>query len=198
MSALAPAVAALTGSGVVALARWARASWAGLAALAARGRRDAHGVAVDAAGPHAGLRAGPAAIDPRRRRAWRSLASVALRLRVARAPRRSRSPRCAAALALTAGPAAYSVATVRRSLNANDVLAGPASAGAGFGGGGRRRPRPVSVGRARLRGGTDRRRRPASSAALAAGGGGVGERASCLPRGPPGLGEVPRRRERLA
>jgi len=40
-----------------------------------------------------------------------------------------------ATVALTAGPAAYSVATVRQSLTSNNVLAGPASAGAGFGGG---------------------------------------------------------------
>jgi hypothetical protein len=40
-----------------------------------------------------------------------------------------------AALALAGGPAAYSVATVGRSLTSNNVLAGPASAGAGFGGG---------------------------------------------------------------
>src|SRR5439155_1582046 len=41
----------------------------------------------------------------------------------------------AATLALAAGPAAYSVATVGRSLADNNVLAGPASAGrGGFGG----------------------------------------------------------------
>jgi hypothetical protein len=39
-----------------------------------------------------------------------------------------------AAVALAGGPAAYSVATVGRSLTSNNVLAGPASAGAGFGG----------------------------------------------------------------
>src|SRR4051812_19434618 len=132
VSALAPAVAALAGFGVVALARWARASWAGLVALsAAIGATAWVAVVVLARTPDfaPALRVViPVAA------ALGIAGAVALRLGV-RARATLAVGAVGAALALVAGPAAYSVATVGRSLTSNNVLAGPASAGAGFGGG---------------------------------------------------------------
>jgi 4-amino-4-deoxy-L-arabinose transferase-like glycosyltransferase len=132
VSALAPAVAALSGYGVAALTRWARASWLGLAALAAGlGAGAWVAVLVFARTPDFApwLRiAIPLAA------ALAIAGALALRLGV-----RGRAVLAVAAVcatvALAAGPASYSVATVRQSLTANNVLAGPASAGAGFGGG---------------------------------------------------------------
>jgi 4-amino-4-deoxy-L-arabinose transferase-like glycosyltransferase len=132
VSALAPAVAALTGFGVVALARWARDSWAGLVVLAAAIAASAY-VAVLVL-----------ARTPDFAPALRTVIPVAAALAIAgalavRLGMRGRATLAAgavcAALALAGGPAAYSVATVGRSLTSNNVLAGPASAGAGFGGG---------------------------------------------------------------
>jgi 4-amino-4-deoxy-L-arabinose transferase-like glycosyltransferase len=132
VSALAPAVAALTGFGVVALARWARESWAGFAALAVA-------LAVSAYVAVMVLARTPDFVP-----ALRTVIPVAAALAVAgalalRLGMRGRATLAAgavcAALALAGGPAAYSVATVRQSLTSNNVLAGPASAGAGFGGG---------------------------------------------------------------
>src|SRR4051794_25403566 len=131
-SALAPAVAALTGFGAVALARWARASWAGLVALA---------VAI---GATAWVAVVVLARTPDFAPALRVVIPVAAALGIAgavvlRLGVRARATLAVgavcAALALVAGPAAYSVATVGQSLTSNNVLAGPASAGAGFGGG---------------------------------------------------------------
>jgi 4-amino-4-deoxy-L-arabinose transferase-like glycosyltransferase len=132
VSALAPAVAALTGFGLVALVRWTRESWAGLAALAL-------GV---------GLSAWVAVVvldrTPDFAPALRTLIPVAavlavlgaVALRLGLRGRAAMAVAAAAAtLALAAGPSAYSVATVGRSLTENNVLAGPAGAGAGFGGG---------------------------------------------------------------
>ena len=134
VSALAPAVAALAGVGVVALWRWARESWA-----RRRGRWPPPSsatawVAVDAA------RAARRTSRPWLRVAIPVAAAlavarlVALRRRARPAPRspwpasrpRSRWP---AARPPTASPPPAA------SLNGNNVLAGPASAGAGFGGG---------------------------------------------------------------
>jgi 4-amino-4-deoxy-L-arabinose transferase-like glycosyltransferase len=132
VSALAPAVAALTGFGVVALTRWARGSWLDVAVAAAALGLTAW-VAVTMLGR-----------TPDFAPALRVVIPVAAALAVAglvalRAGLRTR-PLLAlagvtAALALAGGPAAYSVATVGQSLTSNNVLAGPASAGAGFGGG---------------------------------------------------------------
>src|SRR4051794_22410377 len=132
VSALAPAVAALAGYGVLALARWARASWAGLVAF---------GVAI-------GLTAWIAVMVLERTpdfAPWLRIAlpaAAALAVAVALAARVGMRGRAVlatgavcAAVALAGGPAAYSVSTVRQSLTSNNVLAGPASAGAGFGGG---------------------------------------------------------------
>jgi 4-amino-4-deoxy-L-arabinose transferase-like glycosyltransferase len=132
VSALAPAVAALAGYGVVALARWSRASWAGLAALAvAIGATAWVAVLVLARTPDFApwLRVAiPVAA------ALAIVAALAVRLGVRGRAAIAVGAVCAA-LALAAGPASYSVATVGRSLTSNNVLAGPASAGAGFGGG---------------------------------------------------------------
>jgi 4-amino-4-deoxy-L-arabinose transferase-like glycosyltransferase len=132
-SALAPATAALSGAGLVALARWARASWAGLGLLAAAIAATAW-VAVDLLGrtpdfaPWLRTAVPVAAVVA-------ILASLALRL----APR-GRAVLAvgavAAALTLAGGPAAYSVATLGQSLAANDVHGGPASVGRGGPGGG--------------------------------------------------------------
>src|SRR4051794_27279521 len=131
VSALAPAVAALAGYGVVALARWARDSWGGLVAAA---------VAI-------GLTAWIAVMVLERTpdfAPWLRIAlpaAAALAVAVALAARVGMRGRAVlatgavcAAVALAGGPAAYSVSTVRQSLTSNNVLAGPASAGAGFGG----------------------------------------------------------------
>jgi 4-amino-4-deoxy-L-arabinose transferase-like glycosyltransferase len=133
VSALAPAVAALAGAGAVTLWRAARASWAGLALLDLTVAGTAW-LAVDllnrtpdfapwlrVAIPLAALLA--------------IVGSVALRTGAPRAA--VAAVAVAGAFALTAGPASYTVANVGRSLNGNNVIAGPASAaqgGMGFGG----------------------------------------------------------------
>ena len=132
-SALAPAVAALSGAGVVAMARWARSSWAGAAVLGASVALTA-GVAVMILGRTPDF-------APWLRVAIPVAAAVAvLGVVAARAglKRVAAVAAVAGALALTAGPAAYSVTTAGHALNGNNVLAGPASAQAmgGPGGGG--------------------------------------------------------------
>jgi 4-amino-4-deoxy-L-arabinose transferase-like glycosyltransferase len=132
VSALAPAVAALTGFGIVALVRWTRESWAGLVALAL-------GVGLSACVAVMVLDRSPD-FAPALRTVIPAAAAVAiLGAVVLRLGLRARAAMAVAAvaatLALAAGPAAYSVATVGRSLAENNVLAGPASAGRGsFGG----------------------------------------------------------------
>jgi 4-amino-4-deoxy-L-arabinose transferase-like glycosyltransferase len=132
VSALAPAVAALCGAGVVMLARWARASWAGFAALAGALFATAW-VAVTVLARTADFAPALRAVIPIAA-GLAILGALALRLGI-----RGRGVLALAAVtgavALAAGPASYSVATVRQSLTSNNVLAGPASAGAGFGGG---------------------------------------------------------------
>jgi 4-amino-4-deoxy-L-arabinose transferase-like glycosyltransferase len=132
VSALAPAVAALSGYGVVALARWTRASWAGFVAFA------------PAIGASACVAVMVLARTPDFAPALRTIVPVAAALAIVAALAVRLGVRGRAALAvgavcatvaLTAGPAAYSLATVRQPLTSNNVLAGPASAGAGFGGG---------------------------------------------------------------
>jgi 4-amino-4-deoxy-L-arabinose transferase-like glycosyltransferase/putative flippase GtrA len=136
VSALAPAVAVLTGAGLVTLWRWARESWVGLVALDA--------AVVGAAWVAVELLGRTPDFAP-----WLRVAiPIAVAVAVFAAPAlRMGGPRyalavaaVAGALAIGAGPASYSVASVGRALNGNDVTAGPASAdrgmGAGFGGGG--------------------------------------------------------------
>jgi 4-amino-4-deoxy-L-arabinose transferase-like glycosyltransferase len=132
VSALAPAVAALAGFGVVALARWARTSWFGVAVLA--------GAVAATAWVAVTLLARTPDFTPWLRVAIPVAAAVAVAGVVAvRLGVRARAlvavAAVAGALALAAGPASYSVATVGQSLTSNNVLAGPAGAGAGFGGG---------------------------------------------------------------
>ena len=167
VSALAPAVAALAGAGLVTLWRWARESWIGLIALDAA-VVGAAWVAVELLGRTPDFApwlrvAIPIAV------AVAVFAALALRMG---GPRYALAVAAVAgALAIGAGPASYSVASVGRALNGNDVTAGPASAGRGMGGG--------------FGGGGD-----ASSSSL--------ERARVLPARQPGVGEVPRGRERVA
>ena len=191
VSALAPAVAALAGVGLVTL--WRRARARGRARARWRRRSPARPwLAVDAARAHAGLRAVAARRDPGRRRA--SPCSARSRCGCRRAPRR-RSPSLAVAgaFALGAGPASYT----------------------------RRQPRPRAQRQQRAGRAGERRRRAGSAAAVGRAAAGppaarrrrrpaagrrrrrarrrLGQqRADRLPRGPPGLGEVPRRRHRLA
>ena len=112
MSALAPAVAALTGFGVVALTRWARGSWLGVAVAAAAVGLTAW-VAVTMLGRTPDF-------APSLRVAIPVAAALAVAGLVAlRAGLRTR-PLLAlagvtAALALAGGPASYSVATVGQS-----------------------------------------------------------------------------------
>jgi 4-amino-4-deoxy-L-arabinose transferase-like glycosyltransferase len=135
VSALAPAVAALAGAGGVTLWRWARSSWAGLAALdvailatawlsvALLQRTPSFAPALHWIIPVAAAAA--------------VFGSVAVRLPGALGRRGLAIAAVAAVLAVGAGPAAYSVATAGRALNGNNVSAGPASAASnGPGGGG--------------------------------------------------------------
>jgi 4-amino-4-deoxy-L-arabinose transferase-like glycosyltransferase len=137
VSALAPAVAALSGGGVVALWSWARASWAGVAVLVA--------AIVSTGWVAVALLARTADFAP-----WLSVAipvaaavavfgAVALRV-PALLPRRAIAIGAVAlAFAVAAGPASYSLATAGRALNGNNVSAGPATTsqtGGPMGGGG--------------------------------------------------------------
>jgi 4-amino-4-deoxy-L-arabinose transferase-like glycosyltransferase len=130
VSALAPAVAALAGAGLVTLWRWARGSWIGLVALDA--------AVVGAAWVAVELLGRTPDFAPWLRIAIPIAVAVAVFAALAL---RTGGPRyalavaaVAGALAIGAGPASYSVASVGRALNGNDVTAGPASAGGGFGG----------------------------------------------------------------
>jgi 4-amino-4-deoxy-L-arabinose transferase-like glycosyltransferase len=133
VSALAPAVAALSGAGVVLLWRFAQRSWAAWGVLAASVAGTAW-LAVS-------LLNRTADFSPWLRIAIPVAAAVAI---AASLTLRFGGPRSALAVAavagtfaLAAGPASYSVANLGRALNGNNVLAGPASAGqGGFGGGG--------------------------------------------------------------
>ena len=202
VSALAPAVAALAGAGLVALWRWARDSWAGAVRSLPRSP-ERPGVAVDAARPHAGLRAVAAHRDPRGRGASRCSARsrcgcrrAAGRCSPCRGGRRARAVRRPGGL--------HAWPTVGRALNGNNVLAGPASVAQAASGGGLAAAASATVAAERRPG---RRRAPERAARPAAALGrrrlrrsaavGHSEHAR-LPGSRPGLGEVPRRRDRLA
>ena len=129
VSALAPAVAALSGAGLVAL-------W-----QAARRSVVAHGLLIVAVGGTAVLAVTLLGRTPDyapllRTTVIPAAAGVAI---VASLFIRSRGALVAAvvagAIAVAAGPAAYSYANVGRSLDGNNVIAGPASATSGSGGG---------------------------------------------------------------
>jgi 4-amino-4-deoxy-L-arabinose transferase-like glycosyltransferase len=140
VSALAPAIAALAGAGIVMLVRWARASWAGLVildiaiaatawlAVALLARTSSFAPALRIAIPLAAVVAVVASVafarlrGPGHRRRGRAAFAIAA---------------VAASVALFAGPASYSIANLGRSLSGSNVIAGPASAASssGFGGG---------------------------------------------------------------
>ncbi len=133
VSALAPAVAALAGAGVVTMWRWARESWAGVLAL--------DGAVVGSACLAVSLLDRTPDFAPALRVIILLLAlgTVGASL-FARAPgavgrRGVAVAAVAGALAVGLAPAAYSVASVGRALNGNNVLAGPASAARGSMGG---------------------------------------------------------------
>ena len=135
VSALAPAVAALTGAGIVTLVRWSRDSWVGLLtldtaiavtawlAVVLLGRTSTFDPALRVVIPVAAVVA--------------IIASAALRVPTARRRAALGLAAVAAATALLAGPASYSLANLNRSLSGNNVIAGPASAASASGPGGR-------------------------------------------------------------
>ena len=133
VSALAPAVAALSGAGAVVLWRWAKASWAGLVALDAAILASAYAaVLILGRTPDFApwLRTAiPLAV------AAAVFGTLALRLPAALPRRAAAVAAIAGVLAVGAGPAAYSVTTAGSALNGNNVLAGPSSAAGGFGSG---------------------------------------------------------------
>lgn len=137
VSAMAPAVAALAGIGVVMLARAARTSWAALAVLDLSIAGTAW-LSVELLGRTTDAPAWAQAVVP-----------VAAVIAIVLSPMlRSDRPNArrvvaigavAGSIALLAGPASYSFANLDHALNGNNVLAGPAGAssmGGGPGGGG--------------------------------------------------------------
>jgi 4-amino-4-deoxy-L-arabinose transferase-like glycosyltransferase len=130
VSALAPAVAALAGIGVVMLGGWARRAWVGAAVLAATiaGTAWLAVSLLDRTPDYAPwLRVAiPVAA---------ALAVVSLVAIRAGARRLVVVAALSGAFALGAGPASYAVANVGHALNGNNVLAGPSGAGQGGGGG---------------------------------------------------------------
>ena len=157
VSALAPAIAALGGIGLVSMWQWARRSWAGALALSA-------GVAVTALLADVLLARTPSFVP------WlRVLIPVAAALAITAGmllragrlrPRRGvlAATLAAAAIAVMAGPASYAVATVGRAYSAGNPQAGPASVAAlgggcpGMPGGGAGGPRFGISGQARAGG----------------------------------------------
>jgi 4-amino-4-deoxy-L-arabinose transferase-like glycosyltransferase len=134
VSALAPGVAALAGGGLVVLVTWARKSWIGLAILDATIAGTAW-LSVDLLNRTPDFAPALATVVPVAA-AVAIIASVALRLPSSRSRIALAVAAVAATVALGAGPAAYSVATVGRSLDGNNVLAGPSSIAQGGSGGG--------------------------------------------------------------
>ncbi len=135
VSALAPAVAALCGIGVVMLWRWATQSWAGVAALDAA-------VVASAWMSVLLLQRTPEFIPALRvvipvAAAAAVLASFALRTTWLPGRRLMAVWAVAGVLAVAGGPAAFAASNVTHALNGNNVLAGPSStAGMGGPGGG--------------------------------------------------------------
>jgi 4-amino-4-deoxy-L-arabinose transferase-like glycosyltransferase len=116
VSALAPAVAALSAAGLVALLGWAARSAVGMAALA---------VGVVGSALEAMALLGDYASAVRAAIAVAAVIAVLALLVPSRVVRRVGA--LAAVIAVLAGPAAYTTATVGRSLNGDNVTAGPAS-----------------------------------------------------------------------
>jgi 4-amino-4-deoxy-L-arabinose transferase-like glycosyltransferase len=142
VTALAPAVAALSGAGIVTLWDWARRSWVGLAAL--------DGALVLCALVALRLLARTPDFAPVLRTAIPVALAIALfgslglRMPQLFGRRTVAVAAVAGALALSAGPVAYSAATVSHALNGNDVTAGPSSIAGGLRGGGAMRGGGVS------------------------------------------------------
>jgi 4-amino-4-deoxy-L-arabinose transferase-like glycosyltransferase len=137
VSALAPAIAALSGIGVVLLSGWARKSWAGAAVLTATIAGTAW-LAVS-------LLHRTADFAPALRIVIPVAAAVAVAgiaaVRSGGGRRVLAAAAVAGAIALGAGPASYAVANVGHALNGNNVLAGPSSVSqGGLDGGGRGGP----------------------------------------------------------
>ena len=133
VSALAPAVAALAGAGLVTLWRAARTSV--LALLVVDGAVVATAwLAVDLLGRTSDFAPWLRTLIPLAA-AVAVLASIALRLPGTLARRAAAVAAVAAAVALAAGPTSYSVANLGRSLNGNNVIAGPATTTGAMGGG---------------------------------------------------------------
>jgi 4-amino-4-deoxy-L-arabinose transferase-like glycosyltransferase len=134
VSALAPAVAALAGIGVVLLAQQARTAWAGVAVLGATIAGTAW-LAVS-------LLHRTSDFAPALRIVIPVAAVVAIggliALRAGGGKLRGLVAATAVAgtIALVAGPASYAIANVGHALNGNNVLAGPSSVGSGGGMGG--------------------------------------------------------------
>ncbi len=146
VSALAPAVAALCGGGVMVLGSWARRSWAGLAVLDLTLAGSAW-LAVELLGRTPDF-------SERLRTAIPVAAAIALlaspALRLQRARGLLVAGAVAAAFAVGAGPVSYSLASVGQSLSGNNVLAGPSSVG-GMGGMGGMGEAPWALARAAAR-----------------------------------------------
>jgi 4-amino-4-deoxy-L-arabinose transferase-like glycosyltransferase len=160
VSALAPAVAALAGAGLVLLGRAARDSWAGVAALSATVAGTAW-LAVDLLDRTPGY-------APALRTAIPVAAALGIAALVAaRAGGGRRALTVAAvviAVAVGAGPAAYSAANLGHALDGNNVIAGPTSAAqGGMGGGGPRGGGAPPAGATRPAGGTPGARAMAGS-----------------------------------
>jgi 4-amino-4-deoxy-L-arabinose transferase-like glycosyltransferase len=133
VSALAPAVAALSGIGVVLLSQWARRAWAGTAILAATIAGTAW-LAVSLLHRTPDFAPALRVVIP----AGAALAVAGLvAVRAGGGRRLIAATAVVGAIALGAGPASYAVANVGHALNGNNVLAGPSSVSqGGFGGGG--------------------------------------------------------------
>jgi 4-amino-4-deoxy-L-arabinose transferase-like glycosyltransferase len=127
VSALAPAVAALSGPGAVLLARWAKQSWFGTLAAAV-----AVGLSAETA---LLLLQRTSDFQPWLRVAIPVAAAVAVVGLVVRPPRLRWAVAAAAAFALAAGPASYALSTAGHALDGNNVLAGPTSSAMGGPGG---------------------------------------------------------------
>jgi 4-amino-4-deoxy-L-arabinose transferase-like glycosyltransferase len=133
VSALAPAVAALSGAGLAALVGWARTSWAGVLAL--------EGAIASTAWLAVALLGRTPDFVPWLRTAVAILAAVAMFGAVALkvdgllGRRALATTAIVGLLAVLAGPAAYSITTSGRALNGNNVSAGPAETSMSMGGG---------------------------------------------------------------
>jgi 4-amino-4-deoxy-L-arabinose transferase-like glycosyltransferase len=134
VSALAPAVAALSGAGLVTMARWARTSYLGHAVLASSVLGTAW-LAVELLGRSADFAPALRVLVP-----IAAVVAVAASAGLHMSGPVGRRMLAVAAVAMTvavaAGPTSYSVANLSRSMSGNNVLAGPASIASGGMGGG--------------------------------------------------------------